>query len=141
MVVCAAVPTRNEDGSTGSLPVRSTVSSAASACPAARQMSARTCFAVDAVIPGKRKPLRWRASLRCNGVNRGGELGLPPPPRAEEGWGEGVLVLVAFPPPPPPPPPRGGEHPREGGPAAPPRAPPPPPATSARRAHHFGTPS
>ncbi len=103
MVVCAAVPTRNEDGSAGSLPVRSTVSSAASGCPAARQMSLRTCFAVDAVIPGKRKPLRWRASLRCNGMNRGGELGLPPPPRAGEGWGEGELVLVACPLPSPPP--------------------------------------
>jgi hypothetical protein len=50
MVACAAVPTRNEDGSTGSFPVRSTASSAASGCPAARQMSLRTCLGVDAVM-------------------------------------------------------------------------------------------
>src|SRR5258708_14951779 len=136
MVVCAAVPTRNEDGSAGSLPVRSTVSSAASGCPAARQMSLRTCFAVDAVIPGKRKPLRWRASLRCNGMNRGGELGLPPPPRAGEGWEEGELVLVACPPPPPPPPARGGRNP--GGRRAPHHTFDPPPSRfGARAPQHF----
>jgi len=50
MVACAAVPTRNEDGSTGSFPVRSTASSAASGCPAARQISLRTCLGVDAVM-------------------------------------------------------------------------------------------
>jgi hypothetical protein len=50
MVACAALPTGNDDGSTGSAPVRSTASSAASDCPAARHISASARLAIGSFM-------------------------------------------------------------------------------------------
>ncbi len=50
-VACAAVPTANDDGSTGSLPVRLTFCSAASSQPAVRKSAANTFVASGAGMP------------------------------------------------------------------------------------------